>query len=195
MAGILSCPRRSMHPHWLYIYWCLYPSDVGRTSLQDDIISTCHISQGFSEHSSNVIVRAGPNEGKKTKQKNEKKQQVEFYREKKRRKNETKRRSRVEVVRGAMIQNGSGHDQTESKSKIENRNDNKIGADWSLVQTCSPSFFRFRENERFTTQCRNQKVDGWKSKRKSKARTATIQRVLLISAATSKYQDRRTQHS
>ena len=49
---------------------------------------------------------------------------------------------------------------TESKSKIENRNDNKQGADWSLFKTCSPSFSRIREDERFTTQCENQKVDG-----------------------------------
>ena len=39
----------------------------------------------------------------------------------------------------------------------ENRNDNKQSADWSLVRTCSPSFFRFRENERSTTQCQNKK--------------------------------------
>ena len=44
-----------------------------------------------------------------------------------------------------------GRVQTESKSKIENRNDtgSKQGADWSLFKTRSPSFFRFRENERF----------------------------------------------
>ena len=39
------------------------------------------------------------------------------------------------------------------------------------------------------------KVDGWKSKSKSKTRTATIQRVLLVSAATSKYHIRTAVHS
>ena len=59
------------------------------------------------------------------------------------------------------------------------------GADWCLVQICSPSFFRFRQNARSTTDCQYSKVERRKSK--SKARTATIQRVLLVSAATSGY--------
>ena len=42
-------------------------------------------------------------------------------------------------------------------------------------------------NERFTTQCQNQYVDSSKSKSISKPRAATIQRVLLGSAAWSKY--------
>ena len=80
--------------------------------------------------------------------------------------------------------------------EIENRNDNKQGGDWSLVKTCSPSFFRFQENERFTTQCQNQNVDGWKPKSKSKARTASNQRVLLlVNATTSEYHIRTAVHS
>ena len=39
------------------------------------------------------------------------------------------------------------------------------------------------------------KVDGWQSKRKSKARTATIQRVPLVRATTSKYHIRAAVHS
>ena len=44
-----------------------------------------------------------------------------------------------------------------SKMKIETKK--KQGADWRLVQTCSPSFFLFRENQRLPTYCQNKKVE------------------------------------
>ena len=50
-------------------------------------------------------------------------------------------------------------------------------------------------NDLQPNQCRNKKVDGWKSKSKSKARTAKFQRVLLHSAATSKCHIRTAVHS
>ena len=51
-----------------------------------------------------------------------------------------------------------GHVQTESKSKVVNRNENGKGADWCLVQTCS-LVFRFGKNAPSTTDCQNQKVE------------------------------------
>ena len=50
-----------------------------------------------------------------------------------------------------------GRVQTESKIEKEKRNENKQGVDWSLAQTCSPSFFWFRENRRFPPYSQNKK--------------------------------------
>ena len=41
-----------------------------------------------------------------------------------------------------------------SRIEIESRK-----SKWCLVQTCSPSFFKFRKNARSTTDCQNQKVE------------------------------------
>ena len=48
--------------------------------------------------------------------------------------------------------------QTESKSKTEMTINRALVGPWS--KHASLRFFRFRENERFTTQCENQNVDG-----------------------------------
>ena len=48
-----------------------------------------------------------------------------------------------------------GMSEQNRNSKIVNRNENKQGPDWCLVQTCSPSFFRFRKNTRSTAYCQN----------------------------------------
>ena len=76
--------------------------------------------------------------------------------------------------------------------EIVNRNENKQDADWCLVQTCSPSL---KKNTRSAPYCRNQKVQRWKSKSKSKTQTATIQGVLPVSAATSEDHIRTAVHS
>ena len=45
--------------------------------------------------------------------------------------------------------------------KMKNRKwKSKWGADWCLVQTCSPSFLMFWENHRFPTYCQNKKVES-----------------------------------
>ena len=88
-----------------------------------------------------------------------------------------------------------GRVQTESKIENENQNERKKGADWCLVHICSPSFFLLREIQRFPTYCQNKKVERCKTKSKSKARTATIQRILLVSAVTSGYHIRTAVHS
>ena len=56
--------------------------------------------------------------------------------------------------------NGVPRENRKQKSKVEN--ENKQGPDWSVVQRCSPSFIRFRENKRFTAQFQDQNVDGVK---------------------------------
>ena len=71
-------------------------------------------------------------------------------------------------VKGVVLQPYSGHVQTKAKSQIVNRNENKQGADWCLVQTCSPPIFRFRKNTRSKTHfAKIKKLSA--EKRKTKA--------------------------
>ena len=90
--------------------------------------------------------------------------------------------------------NGVPRENRKQKSKVEN--ENKQGPDWSVVQRCSPSFIRFRENKRFTAQFQNQNVDGVKFEKQienmnsSNSARPTGQRRTRQKS----HQDRRIQH-
>ena len=47
----------------------------------------------------------------------------------------------------------------QNRNRKSNNEKKKQGADGFLVQTCSPSFFRFRKNTPSTTDCENQNVE------------------------------------
>ena len=81
-----------------------------------------------------------------------------------------------------------------SKMEIEIKKKNRalIG---SWFKHAPLRFLGSKKNTRSTIDCQNQKVERWKSKSNSKARTATIRLVLLASTATSGYHIRTAVHS
>ena len=92
------------------------------------------------------------------------------------------------------------HDQGVSINRIEHRTSKiEMRINSALIGPWPKHILvRFIGSEKLNDSQPNaetKKVDGWKSKSKSKTRTATIQRVLLVSAATSKYHIRTAVHS
>ena len=93
-----------------------------------------------------------------------------------------------------------GRVQTESKSKLVNRNENKQGADWCLVQKRSPSFL---VSEKINDLQPNAKIKKVVKKLGAENRQANrkheqqqfIQRVVLVSAPTSECHIRTAVHS